>query len=90
MMVKNRVVGCLQQSFELVYFDVKYLDVKLLQMTRVQPRPLSPSLPVPSETSGVHIWLILKKAHRALAYHAEQSIVSLGFCFSDFARNGAC
>jgi MarR family 2-MHQ and catechol resistance regulon transcriptional repressor len=54
-------------------------------MTRVQPRPLSPSLPVPSDTSGVHIWLILMKAHRALAYHAEQSILGLGFCFSDFA-----
>ena len=54
-------------------------------MARVQPRPLSPSLPVPSATSGVHIWLILMKAHRALAYHAEQSIVGFGFCFSDFA-----
>ena len=54
-------------------------------MARVQPRPLSPSLLLPSDISGVHIWLILMKAHRALARHAEQSIVGLGFCFSDFA-----
>jgi hypothetical protein len=54
-------------------------------MAGVQPRLLSPSLPVLSDISGVHIWLILMKAHRALAYHAEQSIVGLGFCFSDFA-----
>jgi MarR family transcriptional regulator, 2-MHQ and catechol-resistance regulon repressor len=54
-------------------------------MARVQPRPLSSSLPVPSDISGVHIWLILMKAYRALAYQAEQSIVGLGFCFSDFA-----
>jgi hypothetical protein len=25
------------------------------------------------------------KAHRAFARHAEQSIMELGFCFSDFA-----
>jgi MarR family 2-MHQ and catechol resistance regulon transcriptional repressor len=54
-------------------------------MARLQPRSLVPLLPVPSEINGVHIWLILMKAHRALAYHAEQSIVGLGFCFSDFA-----
>ena len=54
-------------------------------MARLPPRQLAPSLPVLSDTSGVHLWLILMKAHRALAYHAEQSIVGLGFCFSDFA-----
>ena len=54
-------------------------------MARVQPRPLSSSLPVPPDTSGAHIWLILMKAYRALAYQAEQSIVGLGFCYSDFA-----
>jgi MarR family 2-MHQ and catechol resistance regulon transcriptional repressor len=70
----------------MIYFYVKYLYFKIfLRMTRAQPRPLSPSLPVPSDISGVHIWLILMKAHRALAHHAEQSIVGLGFCFSDFA-----
>jgi MarR family 2-MHQ and catechol resistance regulon transcriptional repressor len=70
----------------MIYFDVKYFYIKIFShMARVQPGPLSPSLPVPSDISGVHIWLILMKAHRALAYHAEQSIVGLGFCFSDFA-----
>src|SRR5258708_20822822 len=47
-------------------------------------RPIAPPLPIPPDTSGVHVWLILKKAHRALARHADQSIVELGFCFSDF------
>jgi MarR family 2-MHQ and catechol resistance regulon transcriptional repressor len=70
---------------ERIYFDFKYLDVNVFPMASLQPRPLSPSLSVPSDISGVHIWLILMKAHRALAYHAEQSIVGLGFCFSDFA-----
>jgi MarR family transcriptional regulator, 2-MHQ and catechol-resistance regulon repressor len=70
----------------MIYFGVKYFYVKVFShMARLQPRPLSPSLPVPSDISGVHIWLVLMKAHRALAYHAEQSIVGLGFCFSDFA-----
>jgi MarR family transcriptional regulator, 2-MHQ and catechol-resistance regulon repressor len=70
----------------MIYFGVKYFYVKVFShMARLQPRPLSPSLPVPSDISGVHIWLVLMKAHRALAYHAEQSIEGLGFCFSDFA-----
>jgi MarR family transcriptional regulator, 2-MHQ and catechol-resistance regulon repressor len=70
----------------MIYFDIKYIYVKVIScMARVQPRPLSSSLAVPSDISGVHIWLILMKAYRALAYQAEQSIVGLGFCFSDFA-----
>jgi MarR family transcriptional regulator, 2-MHQ and catechol-resistance regulon repressor len=53
-------------------------------MARARLRPLAPPLPIPPDTSGVHVWLILTKAHRALARHADQSIVELGFCFSDF------
>ena len=34
---------------------------------------------------GTHLWLVLMKAHRALAQHAERSIVSLDMCLSDFA-----
>jgi hypothetical protein len=84
-MVKTGSLVVCNKRLNMMYFEVKYLDVKLYYMTRVQPSPLSPSLPVPPDTSGVHIWLILMKAHRALAHHAEQSIVGLGFCFSDFA-----
>jgi MarR family transcriptional regulator, 2-MHQ and catechol-resistance regulon repressor len=70
----------------MICFDIKSFDINVFShMPRVQPRPLSPLLPVPSDISGVHIWLILMKTHRALADHAEQSIVGLGFCFSDFA-----
>jgi MarR family 2-MHQ and catechol resistance regulon transcriptional repressor len=36
------------------------------------------------DTSGVHLWLVLMKAHRALARQAEKSIVGTGLCFSDF------
>jgi MarR family 2-MHQ and catechol resistance regulon transcriptional repressor len=35
--------------------------------------------------SGTHLWLVLMKAHRTLARHAEQSIEALEMCLSDFA-----
>ena len=36
------------------------------------------------ESSGVHLWLLLMKAHRSMVRHAERSIVSLDMCISDF------
>jgi MarR family 2-MHQ and catechol resistance regulon transcriptional repressor len=36
------------------------------------------------DTSGVHLWLILMKAHQALAKYAIRSIEATGLCFSDF------
>src|SRR5271169_3498994 len=86
MMVKTGSLVVCNKRLNMIYFDFKYFYVKVFShMPRVQTRPLSLLLPVPSDLSGVHIWLILMKAHRALAYHAEQSIVGLGFCLSDFA-----
>jgi MarR family 2-MHQ and catechol resistance regulon transcriptional repressor len=38
----------------------------------------------PGELSGVHVWLVLMKAYRSLARHAERSIVALDMCISDF------
>lgn len=38
-----------------------------------------------TETSGIHTWLVLMKAHRALTRHAERSIEALDMCLSDFA-----
>lgn len=38
-----------------------------------------------SPISGVHLWLILMKAHEAMRQHAERHIHSLGIGFSDFA-----
>lgn len=35
--------------------------------------------------SGVHLWLILMKAHEAMRRHAERHVHSLGIGFSDFA-----
>ena len=35
--------------------------------------------------SGVHLWLILLKAHAALRAHAEAQVRSFGLGFSDFA-----
>ena len=35
-------------------------------------------------SSGVHLWLLLMKAHRSMVRHAERSIVSLDMCISDF------
>lgn len=37
------------------------------------------------DLSGVHLWLVLMKAHRAIYHHALESIESTGLCFSDFA-----
>jgi MarR family 2-MHQ and catechol resistance regulon transcriptional repressor len=37
------------------------------------------------DISGVHLWLLLMKAHRALGRRAEESIAETGLCFSDFA-----
>jgi MarR family 2-MHQ and catechol resistance regulon transcriptional repressor len=34
--------------------------------------------------TGVHLWLVLMKAHEALRRHAEQNIHGLGIGFSDF------
>lgn len=36
------------------------------------------------DSSGVHVWLVLMKAHRSMVRHAEGSIVSLDMCISDF------
>ena len=38
----------------------------------------------PADSSGVHVWLVLMKAHRSMVRHAEQSIVALDMCISDF------
>ncbi|MEZ4393843.1 MAG: MarR family transcriptional regulator [Polyangiales bacterium] len=37
-----------------------------------------------SDTSGTHLWLVLMKAHRALARHAKRSTERLELGFSDF------
>jgi MarR family 2-MHQ and catechol resistance regulon transcriptional repressor len=37
-----------------------------------------------ADASGVHLWLILWKAFRAMEAHAGRSIAGLGLCQSDF------
>src|SRR5205807_8685840 len=37
-----------------------------------------------ADVSGTHLWLVLKKAHRALERLATQSIETLDVCLSDF------
>src|ERR1700723_37049 len=37
------------------------------------------------KNSGVHLWLVLMRAHRALSRHAMKSIEPSGLGFSDFA-----
>jgi MarR family 2-MHQ and catechol resistance regulon transcriptional repressor len=46
-----------------------YLDVKMVGM----------------DSSGMHLWLVLMKAHRTLERHARRSIEPLGLGSSDFA-----
>jgi MarR family 2-MHQ and catechol resistance regulon transcriptional repressor len=38
-----------------------------------------------ADPSGIHTWLVLMKAHRALDRHARRSIEELEMCLSDFA-----
>jgi MarR family transcriptional regulator, 2-MHQ and catechol-resistance regulon repressor len=38
-----------------------------------------------AQESGVHLWLILMKAHEALRQHAARHVQTLGIGFSDFA-----
>ena len=38
-----------------------------------------------ADRSGVHLWLVLMKAHRAMERRANASIRHLGLCFSDFS-----
>jgi MarR family transcriptional regulator, 2-MHQ and catechol-resistance regulon repressor len=38
-----------------------------------------------AQTSGIHTWLVLMKAHRTLERHARRSIDALEMCLSDFA-----
>lgn len=37
-----------------------------------------------ADTSGTHLWLVLMKAHRSLARHAERSIAAHDIGWSDF------
>jgi MarR family 2-MHQ and catechol resistance regulon transcriptional repressor len=50
----------------------------------VSRRPNGPAVRERSHGSGVHVWLVLMKAHRSMIRHAERSIVSLDMCISDF------
>jgi MarR family 2-MHQ and catechol resistance regulon transcriptional repressor len=36
-------------------------------------------------SKGVHVWLLLWKATKALEAHAQRSVQALGMCLSDFA-----
>src|SRR5579872_6110397 len=38
-----------------------------------------------ADRPSIHTWLVLMKAHRALARHAKRSIEAAEMCFSDFA-----
>lgn len=46
---------------------------------------MSETDPSPTNTSGVHLWLILMKAYRALAQVDARNIASFGLGISDFA-----
>ena len=39
---------------------------------------------MPPDTSGVHLWLVLMKAHAALEHLARESIANTGICLTDF------
>ena len=56
----------------------------------MQKNPTNPDFPnstdpAAEDLSGLHLWLILWKAYRALEHHSFQSIAGLGIGLSDFA-----
>jgi MarR family 2-MHQ and catechol resistance regulon transcriptional repressor len=55
-----------------LFLVVKHLDIKI--MIRKEEKP-----------KGVHVWLLLWKATKAMEAHAHLSIQALGMCLSDFA-----
>jgi MarR family transcriptional regulator, 2-MHQ and catechol-resistance regulon repressor len=57
---------------------------RLAESPVVRPPNATPVRERPRDGSGVHVWLVLMKAHRSMVRHAERSIVSLDMCISDF------
>jgi MarR family 2-MHQ and catechol resistance regulon transcriptional repressor len=55
----------------------KYLDIKINSVSDPEARP--------TNISGIHLWLILMKAYRALAQVDARSIAASGLGISDFA-----
>src|ERR1041385_1609154 len=58
--------------------DIKYLDIKLIMRNGNKLESLSGG-------TGVHVFLVLWKAARAVEAYAENSIAQLEMCGSDFA-----
>ena len=69
-----------------IYLVVKYLDIKIMRRERARQKTMSKDK---SESltggSGVHVFLVLWKAARAVESYAEKSITDLEMCGSDFA-----
>jgi MarR family 2-MHQ and catechol resistance regulon transcriptional repressor len=78
----------------------KYLDIKIdagpiqkdsrkdstsMKNDSPTPAPSPPNASTPQDLTGLHLWLILWKAYRALEQHALDSITGLGLGLSDFA-----
>jgi MarR family 2-MHQ and catechol resistance regulon transcriptional repressor len=57
------------------FFPLEHLDIKIFMMRMVKSG---------SDRSGVHLWLVLWKAFRAMEAEANRSIAGLGLCRSDF------
>ena len=49
---------------------------------RIEDR--SESAPARTDTSGTHVWLVLMKAYRSMARHAERSLGAVDMGFSEF------
>jgi len=67
------------------HLHFKYLDIKLNEERDKRARVLMAKLESLSGGSGVHVFLVLWKAARAVQAHAEKSITDLAMCGSDFA-----
>jgi MarR family transcriptional regulator, 2-MHQ and catechol-resistance regulon repressor len=81
---RNRVRGRAGEQIDpRTWIDIEILDIKILdgKMCGVATKRTG----LHPDSSGTHLWLVMMKAHRALARHAHLSIECLDMCFSDFA-----
>ena len=67
------------------YLQAKYLDVKIYRERGNKQSVKMAKLESLSGGSGVHLFLVLWKAARAVESYAEKSITDLEMCGSDFA-----
>src|SRR5437879_2851381 len=72
-------------SLDIKVYYINILVVKSIRPERAAVREFAAMAQRRTDTSAIHTWLVLMKAHRTLTRHATRSIEALDMCLSDFA-----